>query len=476
MKKYESVINWIKSGIDLGVLRPGDAIPSIRDISKYMNVSTTTVNEAYWHLENMGYILSIDRKGYKVLERMLNSTDTFSAYNFTKNIELDALKQSHIESVAKKTFIPLGAMAPTNSFFPNDELSLHLSRYARMNFSEINSYCRYAFSENEQWPIAEMTVKYMFRTSNTLISEKELIFTNGASNGLSCVLQTITAPGDIVAVESPGNQGIYRVLDCLKLRPLEIETLPPHGFSIAQFRHFIEEGIIPGCLVIVSNYSDPTGTSLSVEGKKELLQLCQDNDITIIEDDVLGPLHFQHEIPVTLKSLLPEHVIYVSSFAKVLAPGYRIGWIAGGRFTKDIRKSQSVSYFILPHVMHGAVASYLQSGKIGSHLDKLRKIYKKNCDVMIDAVHEYIPLEKEVFRPEGGQYLWITLPKWINANELYYEAHKKGILIAPGEVFTARKAWQNCFRICFALEMNQTVIEAVKTIGRLVSELPRHEA
>jgi DNA-binding transcriptional MocR family regulator len=331
------------------------------------------------------------------------------------------------------------------------------------------------FSGNRHQPIAEMVVKYMFRTSNTLISEKELIFTNGASNGLTCALNAIANPGDVIAIESPGNQGTYRLLSQFGFRPLEIETLPPNGFNIAQLKHFIEEGIVPKCLVIVSNFSDPTGTGLTTEAKMELLRLCCINDITIIEDDVLGPLHFENEIPTTFKSLLPEHVIYVSSFGKVLSPGYRIGWIAAGKFSKDILKSQCVSYFVLPHMTHGAVASYLQSGKIGSHLDKLRKIYKRNCQLMIDAVNKYIPLEGELFHPKGGQYLWVTLPKWANTNDLYYAARQKGILIAPGEIFTARKAYSNCFRLCFALEMNSSIINAIHTLGNLVSERAEKE-
>lgn len=471
MRKYELVIEYIIQRVQAGNLRLGDMLPSVRTVSKDLGVSSTTVFDAYCRLEQIGLMTSRDRYGFRLAKvSNIPAMQLASAY-FPPPIS--EVQINHYVSANDKMShaVHLGNMSPPNNYFPSGELGKCLAEIALANNHEINSYGFSISSAKDilPIPIERITAKYMHHASGLLVSESEICHTNGATEALFIALSTITKKGDFVVVESPGFIGVYNELKRLYLEPIEIETLPPNGMNIDRLEDVLNTGIQPACIVVTPNFQNPTGSLMPLENRCRLIELCAKRNVTIIEDDTLGMLRFGDKIP-TLKELLPDDVIYVNSYSKTMAPGYRVGWVAGGKYAHNIRIVQRLASYIMTLASHLAVAKFVETDKYRPYLRDLRAIYQKNCEKMRDAIKWAFPKETVVFRPQGGQYLWVVLPKSISANSLYFEALQQNIILAPGSLFTGQDKYANCLRFCFAMEITPRVFEAIETIGNIIEK------
>jgi DNA-binding transcriptional MocR family regulator len=469
MKKYEIVIDYIRKSIRMGRLYQGDYLPSIRMMSQMLGVSTLTVYDAYCRLEREGLVESNERRGFVVLDDLQHvGSDATPQYIDEDLPTLSAIHADHFKNTTRRNSetIPLGAMAPKNKYFPSEELSKCLVRAIRSNPYDMNTNGLAVDLEKVTAVIEKMTAKYMFITSGIAISDEEVRTTNSTSEGLLYALSATTKSGDMVVVESPGFIGIHNIIRFLRLISLEIPTLQPNGLDIDKLELLLNSGIRPSALVVTPNFHNPTGALMPLENRQRLLALCGRYSIVVIEDDVLGPLYYEKPVP-SLKSLRPNDVIYVSSYSKVLAPGYRVGWLCGGKYTESIGTMRTLGAYAMTKFSQLAVAQYLAEGKVKSYLPNLRKKYEDNRDVMAQTILGSFPENTDVFIPQGGQYLWATMPGHVVADELYFKAMERNILLAPGMLFTKQNLYRNCLRFCYAQEITQKTIDAIEYTGQL---------
>jgi DNA-binding transcriptional MocR family regulator len=207
------------------------------------------------------------------------------------------------------------------------------------------------------------------------------------------------------------------------------------------------------------------------EKKRELVQLLARNEIPLIEDDVYGDLAFGAIRPATLKTYDEKGlVLYCSSFSKTLAPGYRVGWIAPGRFRPQIIQLKALFNIATATPTQLAIAEFLSSGGYDHHLRTIRRIYSRQVDQVRDGVGRYFPLGTRVSRPEGGFVLWVELPEGIDAMKLFDAARNEGIGIAPGRIFTLGDKYANCLRLNAAL-WSERIEQGLETLGGLAASL-----
>jgi DNA-binding transcriptional MocR family regulator len=360
-------------------------------------------------------------------------------------------------------------MAPKNNYFPSDELSKSLVRVIRSYPYDININGLSEELEIVTVSFRKLTSDFMFRTCGIAVSDEEICTTYGASEALMYAISASTKPGGMVAVEDPGFMGVRSSIHFLKLNHIEIPTTPPHGLDIDRFELLLDYGLRPSCLVVTPNFQNPTGSLMPLENRQRLIALCKRYSIVLIEDDVLGALRYGPSVPV-LKSLSPDDVIYVSSFSKILAPGYHTGWFCAGKYTKSLESMRPFVPSATSNLSQLAVAQYLSEGKAKNYLQRLRKTYERNRDIMAEAIRDGFPENTDVFVPQGGQYLWVQMPENVSANEMYFEARKKNILLAPGVLFSQQCHFQNCLRFCYALEMTPDIIDAIGYVGGLAKK------
>jgi DNA-binding transcriptional MocR family regulator len=225
---------------------------------------------------------------------------------------------------------------------------------------------------------------------------------------------------------------------------------------------------VKACLVS-ANYSNPTGSCMPDHRKKALVEMLAGKEIPLIEDDIYGDLSFSDTRPRAAKSFDREGlVILCSSFSKTLAPGYRVGWVAPGRFQREIEYQRMINTLTPASPTQMAVAEFLATGGYERHLRRVRRIYEKQLVRMLEAVRLNFPEGTKTTRPEGSFIFWVELPGDVDSLELYRRARDKGISIAPGPIFSNSGKYRNFLRLN-AAHWSPKVERALETVGSLAA-------
>jgi DNA-binding transcriptional MocR family regulator len=225
---------------------------------------------------------------------------------------------------------------------------------------------------------------------------------------------------------------------------------------------------------VTPTVSNPLGAIMPEEERDRLVKITRRADIPIIEDDVYGELVFDGSRPRPLRSYAgpseDNHVVLVSSVSKTLAPGYRVGWVAGGRWHDQIVRLKYSQSLACPSLLGMAIAEFLASGGYDRHLRRLRTAVAGNVERYREAITEAFPEGTRVSTPRGGFVLWVELPQGVDALALHEQALRRGIVVAPGPLFSARQRFANFIRISAGSPWCDRIATAMRTLGRLVGK------
>lgn len=209
------------------------------------------------------------------------------------------------------------------------------------------------------------------------------------------------------------------MLERLKLKAVEIPVHPREGIDLEVLADSLERLPIKACW-FMSNFQNPMGASMDDEKKRALAELLARHQVPMIEDDVYAELYFGQQAPKPVKAYDQEGlVMHCSSFSKSLAPGYRVGWVAGGRYAEQIERLKLMTSLSASIPAQAAIADYLQHGGYDRHLRKLRYALETQQNAMLAAVARYFPEQTRVSRPSGGYFLWLELPEAVDSLRLF---------------------------------------------------------
>jgi len=469
MPLYEEVAGRICYLIEQGTLRPGDRIPSIRKLSKQMQVSINTVKEAYSQLEDRRLLEARPQSGYYVRARLpelptepvvdpptLNPTD----------VSLDNVYQLVMRDLLNPQLLQLGIAIPNPELLPIEKLNRMLTRETRRFAVQSVSYDLPPGNLRLRQQVAQRML-----LSGCTLGPDQIVTTAGCVEAVMLALQVLCNPGDAIAIETPVYFNFLQLIEELGLRALEIPSSPRGGISLEALEYALDhnQGKIKACLVI-SNFNNPLGSSLSDEDKQRLVQMLESYRVPLIEDDIYGDLSFSDKRPLVAKSFdKTGNVLLCSSISKTLAPGYRVGWIAAGRYQEKIERKKMLANVATPSPTQLAVAEFLANGGYDHHLRSIRRVYARQTAQMADAIGRFFPAGTRVSRPQGGYVLWVEMPHQVDALKLYRSCKQLGITIAPGQLFSIEGKFRNCIRLNAAC-WNPCVEAAIKTLGRLASE------
>jgi DNA-binding transcriptional MocR family regulator len=220
------------------------------------------------------------------------------------------------------------------------------------------------------------------------------------------------------------------------------------------------------------NFANPSGSLLPDARKKALLTLLRRHQLPLIEDDVYSELYFGPQAPLCSKAEDSDGlVMHISSFAKCLAPGYRLGWVAAGRFSRQIQRQKLSTSLATTVPVQIALADYLKHGGYDHHLRKLRRTLAEQEARLVAAVDRHFPAKTRLARPLGGYFLWLELPATVDALTLHQQALALGISTAPGPIFSAQREFTHYLRLNFGHPDIPEWEAAVATLGRLATAL-----
>jgi DNA-binding transcriptional MocR family regulator len=468
---YSQLAELLSTQIAANTYLPGDRLPSVRELALRHSHSAETVLRAFRLLEDRGLVEPRPRSGFFVRQkdlRALPAPSTPSTIFQATNVELSALRHQTILFGTATDFIPLSLTLPSPEILPTRQLIQTITSVARRFPAEVVRQGEPAGSMKLRQQLARRASE-----CGCFLTPDDFVVTIGASEAINLALRACCSPGDIVLVESPSYFGTLEIIESLKLRVVELATDPERGISVQDvvkaLRRFPR---IRACL-LVTNHSNPLGCTLSTETKQQLVQLLAEHQVALIEDDVFGDLYQpSNPRPVVAKAFDETgSVILVNSISKILAPGFRLGWIVPGRYRDRILELKSSSSLATPSLTQLAVAEFLKSGSLDRHLRRMRAFLTEQLYRFANAVADSFPSDTRISRPSGGFVLWIevscdTLELAKQALNLYR------IAIAPGKIFSARgDRYENCFRLSCGYRFSPQFAEAIATLGKLIRSI-----
>jgi DNA-binding transcriptional MocR family regulator len=464
---YLKVAHQIEGQIRKGALRVGDKVPSIRGLQRQQGVSVSTVLQAYFWLENQGWIEPRPQSGFYVrmpFSQLAPEPGFQRSRSVPTEIGVGDLLNEVVNSIGDPAKAPLGAATACPTLYPNRKLNRIIQRITRDN-PQHSSRCDFAMgAETLRRQIARRSILY-----GCNFSPDEVVITCGGMEALNLGLRAVARPGDVIAIESPTYFAVLQIIESLGMKAIEIPTHPRSGMDLDALENAIRKHRVRAC-VSMTNGHNPLGYILDDGYKKTLVEVVTKYGVPLIEDDIYGDITFNGNRPKTAKAFDTEGLILLcSSFSKVLAPGFRVGWIQPGRFLDTVTRLKFITTLSSPSLPQVAVAEFIECGGYDRYLRSLRTALANQVQVFSQGVAKYFPEGTKISRPAGGYVLWVELPETVDALKLYRASLAKGISIVPGLIFSASGRFRNYIRISCGHPWTDSIEHAVMTLGKLCS-------
>jgi 2-aminoadipate transaminase len=306
------------------------------------------------------------------------------------------------------------------------------------------------------------------------VDEDELLVTTGGQQVIDLVCKTLVDPGDVVVCEAPTYPGAVPTFSSYQANVVQI-TMDRDGMRTDELESTLDDleraGHRPKFIYTVPNFHNPAGVTLSLERRHELVRIASERELLVLEDNPYGLLRYEGEPLPTLRSLDDEFIIYASTFSKILSPGVRLGWTAApapvlakmnlGKQASDLCSSSISQYF---------VSAYFDSGPWEDYVRSLIDIYRRRRDVLLDALAEHFPREAEWTHPEGGLFIWATLPDYIDTTDLLARALQEHVAFVPGRAAYVDGRGGSSMRLNFSGVGVDDIREGLRRLGEVVRE------
>ena len=463
MTLYRQYASEIASMIAQGRLRPGDRLPSVREARARRGISASTVFQAYQLLERDGLVVARPQSGFyvnpPVAERRTAVTTTSSAA--AAEVQVSELVFQVLGQARTRGVAPLGSAFPGPDLFP-------LAKLARATAAGLQAMDPGSIVEHLSpgHPRLIEQIEMRYRIDGVAVAPDEIIVTNGALEALNAALQLVTQPGDTVVIESPAFYGALQAIERLGLKALPLATSPVTGIDLDALESVLERERIGACWLMPS-FQNPTGALMPDASRRDLVALLARNGVPLVEDDVYGELYFGTDRPRPAKTYDRDGlVLHCSSFSKCLAPGYRVGWVAAGRFARALQRHTLMTTMSASLPAQTAIIQFLQKGGFERHLRRLRGALHSRMTAASAAISASFPESTFVSRSRGGYFLWVELPKDVDAMALHRAALGERIGLAPGRLFAPDGQFANFVRINVG-HPEATAVPALNRLGEI---------
>ena len=308
---------------------------------------------------------------------------------------------------------------------------------------------------------------------------EDVFLTTGAQQGLDLVGKVFLDEGDAVLCEGPSYVGALNAFAAYRPRiihvPMDRAGMIPSAAREA-LKKARKQGIHVKFVYTVPNFQNPAGVTLAAERRSELLEIAREYDLLILEDNPYGMLRFEGEPAPTIASL--EHrsgetdrVIYLGTFSKIFAPGVRLGWVhAQPGILHKINIGKQGADLCSSNLSQMLIQSYFKHADWRAYVKRLTALYKERRDAMLGAMAEFMPNEVHWTHPEGGLFVWATLPSYIDATAMLPRAVSKNVAYVPGEGFYANGTGKNCMRLNFSFVEPEKIRRGIEILAEVVRE------
>lgn len=318
-------------------------------------------------------------------------------------------------------------------------------------------------------PLREQIVHRMNKVGVKDAKPDDFLILSGSQQGLDFMAKAFIDPGDQIIVESPTYLGALNAFKAYEPSFLDVE-LDADGMRMDILEERLKNNDRVKFIYVISDFQNPSGKTWTMERRKKLIELANKYDVAILEDNPYGELRFEGEIQPSLKSLDTEgRVVFMGTFSKVFSPGVRLGWFCAAPDILDkFNKIKQGADLQSSTISQMELAQYLEDNDLEAHIAEIIKVYGKRKNVMVDAMTKYFPEGVTFTNPEGGLFLWVELPEYMNARDLAVKAIEQKVAYVPGGAFFGNNVRENCFRCNYSCMSEEKIEEGVKRLADVI--------
>jgi 2-aminoadipate transaminase len=371
-----------------------------------------------------------------------------------------------LKLIEQEDIIPFGGGMPDPTLFPKDELARIVEEVVRDERA-----LQYSPTEGIR-PLRE-TVAKLLRSKGIEVTYEDVLITTGSQQALDLISKVYLDPGDVVVSESPtylSAIGAFRSYEA-DIAGIEMDK---GGMDMDGLRSYLDKEW-KRCKFIytIPTYQNPSGITMSYERRRELLEIAREYGKPIVEDDPYGELTYEGEVMKPIRSLPnSDFVTYLGTASKILAPGLRVAWMVG---PKDLLRKCSLAKqatdLCTPALTQTITKEFIDRGYLAGHLEKLRSIYRVKRDAILEAMKNYFPPGVTWTHPNGGMFIWVTLPHGMDTSKMLPKALEKKIAYVSGGAFHPDGSGENTMRINFSFPTLEEIDEGIKRLGELIEEV-----
>jgi 2-aminoadipate transaminase len=365
--------------------------------------------------------------------------------------------------------ISLAGGLPDTTTFPPDSYAALMSTVAGESCARALQY-----GPTEGFGLLKNCIVQVMRAEGMEIDPGEVLVTTGGQQVIDLVCKTLLDPGDVVVAEAPTYPGAIPTFSAYQAEVVQV-TMDRDGMRVEELEATLDElertGRRPKFIYTVPNFHNPAGVTLSLERRRELVRIAAERELLILEDNPYGLLRYEGEPLPTLYSLDNDFVIYASTFSKILSPGVRLGWtVAPAPIAAKMQIGKQASDLCSSSISQYFVAAYFDSGPWEDYVRSLLEIYRRRRDVMLDAMAEHFPREAEWTHPQGGLFIWATMPEYIDTTDLLARALQEQVAFVPGRAAYVDGRGGSAMRLNFSGVGEDQIREGIRRIGEVVRE------
>jgi 2-aminoadipate transaminase len=372
---------------------------------------------------------------------------------------------------ARPEVISLAGGLPDTSTFPAATFAAQMTRIAQESTAEALQYGpTEGFAETVDCIVEVMGAEGM------LPDPDDVIVTTGGQQAIDLICKTLVDPGDVVICEAPTYPGAVPVFCSYQAETIQIDC-DEDGMQVGELEGVLErlqeEGRRPKFIYSVPSFQNPAGVTMSLERRRRLVELARRHELLVVEDNPYGLLRFGGEpLPPLYQLDGGDFVIYVGTFSKILSPGIRLGWaVAPPPVMEKIVLGKQASDLCTSTLTQHFVREYFSEGRWREYIADLVEIYRGRRDTMVEALREHFPPQATWTEPEGGLFIWATLPDYIDTSDLLAKALRKDVAFVPGQAaYVDESRGRSSMRLNFSGVGDAEIREGVRRIGEAIGE------
>lgn len=388
---------------------------------------------------------------------------------FAKRME--RMQASEIRELLKLTaqpdIISFAGGLPAPELFPVEEI-------AKVSYDlvekEGRALLQYATTEGRPTLRAKIA-KRMKDKYHTEVNPDDILITTGSQQCLDFAGKLFLDPGDVVLCESPSYLGALNAFNAYEPNFVEVPT-DDGGLIPEELDKILET--TPNCkfIYVIPDFQNPTGRTWSMERRKAFMEVVNKHNLPVLEDNPYGELRYEGEILPSLKSLDTKGlVMFLGTFSKIFCPGLRLGWVAAEHsVVEEFVKIKQSADLHTSNFDQGVADAYMDNYDLDAHVEEIKALYRKRRDLIVKTMEEEFPAGVEFTRPQGGLFLWVTLPEGVSAKTVFHKCIEMKVAAVIGDAFYPNDKTDRSLRVNYSNMTEDRIVEGVKRMAKAIKE------